>query len=46
MSTQAGTTIDENFPGIAALVSADGTISDRLPNRHPGTLIVDLPVDT
>ena len=42
MSTQAGTTVDEDFPGIAALVSADGGVIDRLPDWHPGTLVVDL----
>jgi predicted amidohydrolase len=45
MATQAGATVDENFPGIAALVSADGRIVDHLPDRQPGTLIVDLPND-
>jgi predicted amidohydrolase len=43
MATQAGTTADEDFPGIAALVSADGSIVDRLPDWRPGTVIVDLP---
>jgi predicted amidohydrolase len=42
MATQAGTTVDEDFPGIAALVSPDGTVVDRLPDWQPGTLIVDL----
>ena len=42
MATQAGTTVDEDFPGIAALVSADGGVIDRLPDWHPGTLVVDL----
>lgn len=42
MATQAGATIDENFPGIAALVGPDGTIIDRLPDWRPGTIIVDL----
>jgi predicted amidohydrolase len=42
MATQAGATIDENFPGIAALVAPDGRIIDRLPDWRPGTLIVDL----
>jgi len=43
MSTQAGTTIDEDFPGIAALVSPSGAVVDRLADWRPGTLIVDLP---
>jgi predicted amidohydrolase len=42
MATQAGTTVDEDFPGIAALVSAEGTVIDRLPDWRPGTLLVDL----
>ena len=42
MATQAGATVDEDFPGIAALVSADGGVIDRLPDWHPGTLVVDL----
>ncbi len=43
MATQAGTTIDEDFPGIAALVSPAGAVIDRLAGWQPGTLIVDLP---
>jgi predicted amidohydrolase len=43
MATQAGTTADEDFPGIAALVSAEGSVVDRLPDWRPGTVIVDLP---
>lgn len=46
MSTQAGTTIDENFPGLAALIDPDGTVVDRLPDWLPGTLIVTVPSDT
>jgi predicted amidohydrolase len=42
MATQAGTTVDEDFPGIAALVSADGGVIDRLPDWRAGTLVVDL----
>jgi predicted amidohydrolase len=42
MATQAGTTVDEDFPGIAALVSADGGVVDRLPDWRAGTLVVDL----
>ena len=42
MATQAGTTVDEDFPGIAALVSAVGGVVDRLTDWHAGTLVVDL----
>jgi predicted amidohydrolase len=42
MATQAGTTVDEDFPGIAALVSSEGTVIDRLPDWRVGTLLVDL----
>jgi predicted amidohydrolase len=42
MATQAGTTVDEDFPGIAALVSAVGGVIDRLPDWRSGTLVVDL----
>jgi predicted amidohydrolase len=43
MATQAGSTVDEDFPGIAALIDPDGTIVDRLPDWRPGTLVVDVP---
>ncbi len=43
MSTQAGATVDEDFPGIAALVGPDGTVLDKLGDWRPGTLIVDVP---
>jgi predicted amidohydrolase len=44
LATQAGSTRDEEFPGLAALVSPDGEIVARLPDWQPGTLIVDVPV--
>ncbi len=44
MATQAGSTIDEDFPGIAALIDPDGEIVSRLPDWRPGTLVVDVPV--
>ncbi|MET0903290.1 MAG: nitrilase-related carbon-nitrogen hydrolase [Acidimicrobiales bacterium] len=44
MATQAGSTIDEDFPGIAALIDPNGEIVDRLPDWRPGTLVVDVPV--
>jgi len=43
MATQAGSTVDEDFPGIAALVSPAGEVVDRLPDWRPGTLVVDIP---
>jgi predicted amidohydrolase len=43
MATQAGATEDEDFPGLAALVSPDGGIA-RLPDWRPGTLVVEVPV--
>lgn len=44
MATQAGSTYDEDFPGIAALVAPSGAVVSRLPDRRPGTLVVDVPV--
>jgi predicted amidohydrolase/8-oxo-dGTP pyrophosphatase MutT (NUDIX family) len=44
MATQAGSTQDEDFPGLAALVSPSGEIT-RLPDWRPGTLTVEVPVD-
>jgi predicted amidohydrolase len=46
MATQAGATVDEDFPGIAALVAPDGDIVQRLPDWWPGTLIVEIPIAT
>jgi predicted amidohydrolase len=45
MATQAGSTEDEDFPGLAALVTPDGEVAARLPDWRPGTLTVDIPVD-
>lgn len=44
MATQAGSTIDEDFPGIAALIDPDGEIVDRLPDWRPGTLVAEIPI--
>jgi predicted amidohydrolase len=44
MATQAGSTEDEDFPGLAALVSPSGEVT-RLPDWRPGTLTVEVPVD-
>jgi predicted amidohydrolase len=44
MATQAGSTVDEDFPGIAALISPDGQVVERLPDWRPGHLVVEIPV--
>jgi predicted amidohydrolase len=44
MATQAGATEDEDFPGLAALVSPDGQVA-RLPDWRPGCLVVEVPAD-
>jgi predicted amidohydrolase len=41
MATQAGSTEDEDFPGLAALILPSGEIA-RLPDWRPGSLIVDV----
>lgn len=46
LATQAGVTHDEDFPGLAALVSPTGRVVDRLPDWRPGELVVDIPVET
>jgi predicted amidohydrolase len=43
MATQAGSTVDEDFPGIAALIAPNGSVVARLPDWREGTLIVDIP---
>lgn len=43
LAGQAGSTDDEDFPGLAALVSPDGEVVDRLPDWREGTLVVDIP---
>ena len=44
MATQAGTTEDEDFPGLAALVSPSGEVA-RLPDWRPGSLVVEVAAD-
>lgn len=44
MATQAGSTVDEDFPGIAALIGPNGDVVQRLPDWRPGHLIVDVPI--
>jgi predicted amidohydrolase len=42
--TQAGSTVDEDFPGLAALVSPSGEVVRRLPDWRAGSLVVDVPL--
>jgi predicted amidohydrolase len=44
MAGQAGSTIDEDFPGLAALVAPDGSVAARLPDWREGTLTVEIPL--
>jgi predicted amidohydrolase len=44
MATQSGSTVDEDFPGIAALIAPNGEVVQRLPDWRSGTLVVDIPV--
>ncbi len=43
MAGQAGSTADEDFPGLAALVGPDGEVRARLPDWRAGTLTVQIP---
>jgi predicted amidohydrolase len=43
LTTQAGSTIDEDFPGLAALVDPDGEVVVRTPDWRPATLAVEVP---
>jgi NAD+ synthase (glutamine-hydrolysing) len=44
LAGQAGSALDEDFPGFAALVSPNGSVVDRLPDWREGDLIVDIPL--
>jgi NAD+ synthase (glutamine-hydrolysing) len=44
LAGQAGSTEDEDFPGLAALVRPDGSVAARLPDWREGTLTVDIPL--
>jgi predicted amidohydrolase len=44
MATQAGATVDEDFPGLAALINPAGEVVSRSPDWHPSLLVVDIPV--
>jgi predicted amidohydrolase len=43
VSTQAGATDDEDFPGWAALVGPAGSVVAELPDWREGALVVDIP---
>lgn len=43
MSTQAGATADEDFPGLAALINPAGDVVARLPDWNEGELVVEVP---
>ena len=43
MATQAGSTLDEDFPGLVALVSPAGEVVARSPDWLPANLVVDIP---
>ena len=44
MTTQAGSTRDEDFPGLAALVDPNGDVIAQLPDWRPASLVVDVPL--
>lgn len=44
LSGQAGSTLDEDFPGFAALVNPEGVVVSRLPDWREGDLVVDVPL--
>jgi predicted amidohydrolase len=44
LAGQAGSTADEDFPGLAALVGPDGQVTARLPDWRAGTLTVEIPL--
>ena len=43
LAGQAGCTVDEDFPGLAALVGPDGDVTARLADWRPGVLLADIP---
>ena len=46
VSTQAGSTDDEDFPGWAAVLGPGGVVLAELPDWREGTLVVDVPTET
>jgi predicted amidohydrolase len=43
IATQAGATVDEDFPGLAALVAPSGDVVARTPDWREATLLVEVP---
>jgi predicted amidohydrolase len=43
LAGQAGSTVDEDFPGLAALVDRHGDVVAQLPDWQAGNLVVDVP---
>jgi predicted amidohydrolase len=43
VSTQAGATVDEDFPGWAGLIGPGGLVAAELPDWREATLAVDIP---
>ncbi len=43
LAGQAGSTGDEDFPGLAALVGPDGSVTTRLPDWRAGVILVEIP---
>ncbi len=43
LAGQAGSTVDEDFPGLAALVRPDGSVTARLPDWREAMLTVEIP---
>lgn len=44
LATQAGSTADEDFPGIAALVSPSGDVAEMTADWREGVVLADVPV--
>jgi predicted amidohydrolase len=42
LAGQAGSTIDEDFPGLAAVIAPDGSVTARLPDWREGVLVADI----
>lgn len=44
MSTQAGSTTDEDFPGLAALISPSGEVLEQATDWRQGRLLAEIPL--